>query len=279
MARIKFEGKILQFPDDATDDEIRAILNQISGFEEDALLMDTLRRHEGERLWMYKDTMGLPTIGVGFNMGRRGALSIMEEALGIPKSHAKALKSGKLPLTPAQVTALLKTTITEAKVTARDLFESFDSQPKGIQEVLINMAFNMGKPTLAKFKEFREAMDGRLYNEAAAEMLATEQKDGTIVPTPWSEQVKGRATELAEVVNSFGQASTAGGREIPNLVETPEEESVRQEEFREKVGIEDFSAPEAVVPDQASMEPGFFQRDNGTFFEVTPDGGMIEHGA
>lgn len=75
------------------------------------------------------------------------------------------------------------------------------------------------------------------------------------------------------------------------LQETPEEALVRQAAVRKRLGIEGRfvpeKAPEKVIEPEfdedlfggAKMEPGFFERGDGTFFEITTSGDKVEHGS
>lgn len=55
------------------------------------------------------------------------------------------------------------------------------------QDVLVNMAYNMGWPRLSGFAHMLDALDHGDFDRAADEMLAS----------LWAQQVKGRATRLA----------------------------------------------------------------------------------
>ena len=54
------------------------------------------------------------------------------------------------------------------------------------------MAFNLGVPRLCKFKNMWAAIHEKDFDTAAEEMLDSR----------WAEQVKGRATELAEMMKT-----------------------------------------------------------------------------
>ena len=56
------------------------------------------------------------------------------------------------------------------------------------QNVVANMAYNMGKATLAKFVKFLAAVNEGRYEDAAYEMVMSD----------WYGQVKGRATRLKQ---------------------------------------------------------------------------------
>lgn len=299
MTTARFEGITFKFPIDATLDEIRAVLMQSTTFGTDKELLGKIEQHEGMRKWVYKDSLGNPTIGIGFNLARSGASATLKGVLGFTDKQVRDIRAGKMAITRQQAVSLMREDIKTARIDAADLFESFSTQPRGIQEVLINMVFNLGKKGLKGFKDFRAAIDDRDYNQAAFSMLNNKKADGTVVPTPWATQVKGRATELAGVVQGFGQQGTSGGMEIEDFVppieigEVPQEQPVtelepvipdepaveekpRQEALRERVGLRDFAGQTEVT---GQMDPGFFQRNNGSFFELTPEGKVVEHGS
>jgi lysozyme len=128
-------------------------------------LRDTLIRHEGLRLFPYKDSVGKLTIGVGRNLEDQGITE--EEAL-----------------------YLLGNDILQA---ASDLGKAFPvvfalSQDR--YEVLVNMAFNLGISRLSKFKRMWAAIEIGDFNKASEEMLTSK----------WAVQVGSRATELAEIM-------------------------------------------------------------------------------
>ena len=131
----------------------------------DNKLSAELKRHEGVRKNLYKCSAGYWTIGVGRNIQTNG-------------------------LSDDEIELLLHNDIQTATADAEawagaDCWTTLDEPRKA---VIINMAFNMGAPTLAKFKNFREAVRNRDYPQAAAEMLDSR----------WARQVGGRANELAE---------------------------------------------------------------------------------
>lgn len=68
------------------------------------------------------------------------------------------------------------------------------------REILLNMAFNMGLPTLAKFKKMWAAIKLQDWEEAAKQMLDSK----------WAKQVGYRANELADAMRT-GQWSKSKG--------------------------------------------------------------------
>ena len=128
-------------------------------------LIDQLKRQEGLRLEAYQDTLGNWTVGIG---------------------HTPAFAGQTI--TEAQADSLL---IQDLNAAQTDLLSSLPwcfslSVPRYC--VLWNMCFNMGIGRLLEFRLMLAAVRTGNYAEAAKQMLNS----------LWAEQVKERATELAE---------------------------------------------------------------------------------
>ena len=149
-------------------------------------LIDMLTRHEGCVLTVYQDSLGIDTIGIGRNIEHRGISS--KELLflgyydiseiynkGITKGGANYLLANDIDIVERELSA------------AHPCVELLSSNRI---MVLLNMAFNLGVPRLCKFKKTWDAVHAKEFDVAAEEMLDSR----------WAEQVKGRATELAELM-------------------------------------------------------------------------------
>lgn len=132
-------------------------------------LMAQLSIDEGRRNKLYKDTAAPPklTIGVGRNIEDRG-------------------------LRDDEINLMLSNDIDEAAVIARLLCPVFDKLGDVRQEVLINMAFNMGAPRLAGFKKMLAAIATFNYQEAADQME----------DSAWYRQVGARADRLSKAMRT-----------------------------------------------------------------------------
>ena len=121
-------------------------------------LIDQLERDEGFRSKPYQDTEGIWTIGHGFT-----SLSL-DESRKVLKMKVRKIQKQLSPLirnlTPAR------------------------------QDVLVNMAYNLGLDGLYRFKRMWAAIYSNDYDKAAEEMLNSK----------WAIQVKGRAIRLAEIM-------------------------------------------------------------------------------
>lgn len=131
------------------------------------ILIEQLKKYEGFRSTIYKDTVGKWTIGYGRNLSDFGIT--MEEA-----------------------EELLQNDMEIAIIAAKELFDSFDILNDARKAVLANMAFNLGKSRLSGFKKLIKAISDGDYQEAAKQML-----DST-----WANQVGQRATDLAHMMET-----------------------------------------------------------------------------
>tara|TARA_R100000664_G_C2682682_1_gene90009 strand:+ start:40 stop:525 length:486 start_codon:yes stop_codon:yes gene_type:complete len=151
-------------------------------------LVNKLIIHEGLRLQVYKDTLGIDTIGIGRNLEDRG---ITDEELawmdipnidtiyeyGISEADAMYLAENDVQI------------VEEELLRAHPCVDRLDSVR---QLILVDMAFNMGVPRLNKFKKMWAAIHENNFEEAAKEMLDSR----------WANQVKSRATKLAHAMHT-----------------------------------------------------------------------------
>jgi lysozyme len=128
-----------------------------------AKLAEQLKKHEGIKLKPYTDTVGKLTLGIGRNLEDKGITE--QEALFMLNNDVDYFY-GKL---------------------AKRLpwFLNLDDVR---QNVLVNMAFNLGVGGLLTFKNMLRLVSIGHYQEGAKEMLNSK----------WAEQVGYRANELAE---------------------------------------------------------------------------------
>lgn len=145
-------------------------------------LLDQLKRHEGFREHVYKDTMGLDTIGYGYCLSRN-PLNLPENEI-----HIYQREGIKEPV----AAYILGRCIDEFRKTLLVKVEGFADLDEVRQDVLINMAFNIGVGGVLKFKNTLAHIRAGLYDEAANEMLDSN----------WARQVHHRAKELAEQMRS-----------------------------------------------------------------------------
>tara|TARA_R110001632_G_scaffold46193_3_gene117423 strand:- start:801 stop:1241 length:441 start_codon:yes stop_codon:yes gene_type:complete len=135
-------------------------------------IKEDLQRHEGKVMSIYLDTEELKTGGIG-HLVQQDQWEVGDE------------------LSDAQVDEWFEEDFKEATTDACALFLNFESHPDNVQRVCVNMAFNLGRSRLAKFKKMIGYVNEGSYAKASNEM----------VDSKWYRQVKGRGKELVEIMN------------------------------------------------------------------------------
>ena len=149
--------------------------------------VNKLIAHEGLRLQVYKDTLGIDTIGIGRNLEDRGITKEELDWMDIPSMDAVY----EYGITEADAMHLAKNDVQiveEELVRAHPCVEELDAVR---QLVLMDMAFNMGVPRLRKFTKMWNAVHEKKFDIAAKEMLDSR----------WAVQVKSRSTKLAHAMH------------------------------------------------------------------------------
>ena len=149
--------------------------------------VNKLIAHEGLRLQVYKDTLGIDTIGIGRNLEDRGITKEELDWMDIPSMDAVY----EYGITEADAMYLAKNDVQiveEELVRAHPCVEELDAVR---QLVLMDMAFNMGVPRLRKFTKMWNAVHEKKFDIAAKEMLDSR----------WAVQVKSRSTKLAHAMH------------------------------------------------------------------------------
>lgn len=123
-----------------------------------------IAKHEGKRLTMYMDTVGVPTIGYGHNL--------------------------QTPISEEAALVILRDDVSIAVNELDDRMDWWRDLPEQAQLVLASMVFNLGWPRFAMFKKFIAALEDRDYDRAAAEM-----EDSL-----WFHQIKSRGHELKQMM-------------------------------------------------------------------------------
>ena len=139
---------------------------------------EEIKRHEGEVLEVYEDSLGYKTLGIG-HLCQRGEPEYVLD-IGTPVSQE---------VVDMYFEHDFEKHLEEA-VTVFGSEDGFYSLPEGIQHVLVNMCFNLGGNRLSKFKNMLEAC-----KEYDWERMAREMEDSR-----WFTQVGRRSLELQTVV-------------------------------------------------------------------------------
>lgn len=141
-------------------------------------LIDDLKRHEGFRANVYKDSLGLDTVGYGF----------LVSAL---KDDELLLNGGKVePMSEEVANKILELKIDKLK---KEVFFNLTwlyQKPEIIKDALMNMAYQMGVKGLLSFKNSLALIQASEYEKAADNMLQSK----------WAQQTPNRAKEITDMI-------------------------------------------------------------------------------
>jgi len=130
-------------------------------------LLESIKHHEGFVEHVYDDSLGIPTIGYGFAI----------KDLVLDEDIAEEILIRKLE---------------RLKRNANSRFRWLEDMPVVIQEVILNMCYQLGVTGVSKFRKAISAFQEGEWHEAADEML----------DSLWARQTPNRATELSNIVRN-----------------------------------------------------------------------------
>ena len=134
-------------------------------------LREQLKIDEGVKYEIYKDHLGYPTFGIGHL---------------ITENDPEHGKPDGTEISEDRVNEVFETDVAKFVSESKILFPDLDDLPDVAQQVIVNMAFNMGRPRLSKFKNFIAGVNDRDWTRAAEEMMDSR----------WATQVGDRAIRL-----------------------------------------------------------------------------------
>ena len=132
-------------------------------------LLEKIKEHEGFVEHVYDDSLGIPTIGYGFAI----------KDLILDEDIAEEILIRKLE---------------KLKRNATSRFKWLEDMPIEVQEVVLNMCYQLGITGVSKFRKAISAMQEGEWSEAADEML----------DSLWAKQTPNRARMLSEIVREHG---------------------------------------------------------------------------
>jgi GH24 family phage-related lysozyme (muramidase) len=142
-------------------------------------IYEQLKIDEGVVYKIYHDHLGYPTFGVGH-------LILVQDP-----EYKQSLET---PVSEERVREVfekdLDTSISECEALFKDKWNDY---PGELQEVLVNMMFNLGRPRLGKFKKFIKAINNSDWKTASIEMMDSR----------WADQVGPRAKRLRNRVKAL----------------------------------------------------------------------------
>jgi len=138
-------------------------------------LREQLKVDEGVKYEIYKDHLGYPTFGIGHL---------------ITENDPEHGEPDGTEISEDRVNEVFETDVAKFVSEAKILFPDLDDLPEVAQQVIVNMAFNMGRPRLSKFKNFIAGVNDRDWVRAAEEMMDSR----------WADQVGARAVRLRNLI-------------------------------------------------------------------------------
>ena len=138
-------------------------------------LREQLKVDEGVKYEIYKDHLGYPTFGIGHL---------------ITEDDPEHGEPDGTEISEDRVNEVFESDVAKFVSEAKILFSDLDELPDVAQQVIVNMAFNMGRPRLSKFKNFIAGVNDRDWVRAAEEMMDSR----------WADQVGARATRLRNLI-------------------------------------------------------------------------------
>ena len=108
-------------------------------------IFETLKIDEGVVDHVYLDHLGYPTFGVGHLIKESDPENGWDVGTPVEPNRIKMAFEGDLDIAIRDCGALYG-------------YDVFDEWPDEVQEILVNMMFNMGRTRLGKFKNFRAAL-------------------------------------------------------------------------------------------------------------------------
>jgi GH24 family phage-related lysozyme (muramidase) len=166
-----------------------------------------LMHNEGFRLRMYLDSMGIPTIGCGFNLDRPDWAQGLVAA-GVAREDTPAVKAGTLGLTVPQVGALLNYSDEPIIPQARAILQTshFDNMSDARRAAFADLDFNLGQEGLGEFARFVSLVDlGCHYIQTGRPTIGHTyfgQAADDLEATAYASQVGARAKRNGEMLRT-----------------------------------------------------------------------------
>ena len=149
-------------------------------------VFEQLKIDEGVVNEIYKDHLGYPTFGVGHLVLESDPEFGADVGTPVSEDRVRDCFERDLDTSISECVALYG--------------EQFNDWPGEVQEILVNMMFNMGRTRLSKFKKMHAAILEADWTVAA--------KEGT--DSLWYRQVTNRADRLMERLRNVGQDKSKG---------------------------------------------------------------------
>ena len=141
-------------------------------------LREQLKIDEGVKYEIYDDHLGYKTFGIGH------LVKTTDEEYGWPVGT---------PVSEKRVNSVFDRDVETYISETEKVFGNLQEMTGELQQVLVNMCFNMGAPRLSQFKKFIKAIHDEDWKTASVEMLDSR----------WSSQVGDRANRLSDRIKAI----------------------------------------------------------------------------
>jgi lysozyme len=141
-------------------------------------LREQLKIDEGVKYEVYDDHLGYKTFGIGH------LVTPEDEEYGSPCGT---------PIAVDRVNSVFDKDVETYISESEKVFGNLQQMPEEVQQVIVNMCFNMGAPRLSQFKKFIKAIHDEDWKTASVEMLDSR----------WAKQVGERANRLSDRIKAI----------------------------------------------------------------------------
>lgn len=161
-------------------------------------LQKQLEIDEGVKYYIYLDSLGLPTFGIGH--------------LLTPKDPEFDLWQKRLPsqtiyITKERVAEVFQKDCEIVLTDCCSYINNFVNYPEEVKQIIANMMFNLGLTKMRKmFQRFRLNILNHNYKMAAFEMQYNDGSNHSKGECDWVKQTKGRAYRLIKRMHSFADS-------------------------------------------------------------------------
>ena len=132
-------------------------------------LINSIKEHEGFVAIVYKDSLGIDTIGYGF-----------------------AIKD--LELDEDICSLILERKLENLICRVDNKFSWYKYMPQDIKDVVVEMCYQLGVTGVSKFRKTISYLQNKQWEDASIEML----------DSLWAKQTSNRANQLADIVREHG---------------------------------------------------------------------------
>ncbi len=156
--------------------------------KEITIMFQGTKVYEGLRLKAYKDTMGHLTIGYGHNLDVNPDKTAI--AMNLP---LEALKARTATITKDQADTLFQLDYAVAKRGVEKLVPNIGDMPKEVQDILVDLVFNMGVGGLGEFHNTLTFFRTMNWKGAANGLEASK----------WYHQVGNRSKDIVDTLRNL----------------------------------------------------------------------------